>query len=86
MAQPVVEPAEPHRLRRLALEAADLAADLADDVGHAGKVLLGEREAAEYFATLRLVAGDASCLLEDRAALVGFGRKDLVDLACAMIE
>src|SRR5690606_3784788 len=65
----------------LAAERADLAADLGDDVGDAGKVLVGEREFLQGLLALRFVFGDAGGLFEDGAALLGVGGEDLVDLA-----
>ena len=81
VAQAVAEPLVAHRLGRLAPQAADLAADLADHVGDAGQVLVGERELAQGLPALALVLGDAGRLLEDGAPLLGLGREDLVDLA-----
>jgi hypothetical protein len=46
VAQTVAEPLVAHRLRRLALQAPDLPADLADHVGDAGQVLVRQRELA----------------------------------------
>ncbi len=70
-----------HGLGRLPLQAANLAGDLCDDIGHPRKILLGQREFAHRLAALALVFGDAGGLLEHDPALLGLRRKDLVDLA-----
>ncbi|OQB95849.1 MAG: hypothetical protein BWX86_01052 [Verrucomicrobia bacterium ADurb.Bin122] len=81
MAEAVREALVAHGLRGLAAETADLAADLADDVGHAREILVGEPELLQGLAALRFILGDAGGFFEDGAALLGFGGKDLVDLA-----
>ena len=62
--QTVAEALEAHRLRRLPAEAADLPGNLPDHVGHAGQVLIRQRELLHGLATLRLVFRDARRFLE----------------------
>lgn len=65
----------------LALEGADLAADLADDVVEADQVRLGLLQLPHRLLLLALEAGDPGGFLEDGAAVLGTGGEDLVDLA-----
>ena len=67
--------------RGLGAERVDLAAKLGDDVREAGEVLVGRLELAERLAAVGAEAGDAGRLLEDRAAVLGAGGEDRVDLA-----
>ena len=60
-----------HGLGGLAAQAADLAADLGDHVGHARQILVGQQELAEGLAALALVARDARGLLENGAPFLG---------------
>jgi hypothetical protein len=66
-------------LLRLALDRADLAADLAEHVAHAHQVLLGALQLALGLDPARLVLADAGRLLDQAAALLGLGRDDLRD-------
>ena len=66
--------------RGLGAERMDLAAQLRDDVGEAGEVLVGRLELAQRLAAVGAEAGDAGRLLEDRAAVLGAGGEDGVDL------
>ncbi len=79
--QPVAEALVTHRLGGLPAEAADLAGNLPDHVGHAGKILIRQRQLLQRLAPLRLVLGNTGRLFEHRTALLRFRRQDLVDLA-----
>jgi hypothetical protein len=67
----------------LALEGAQLAPDLAQEVLEAGEVALGGGEAPLGPLLALAVLEDAGGLLEDQAALLGSGVEDGVDLALA---
>jgi hypothetical protein len=71
----------PPRLAGLALERADLAFDLANDVGEADEIGLGVLELAERLLFLALVFRDAGGFLEDGAAVLRARGKDEIDLA-----
>ena len=71
------------RLARLAPQALDLAAELAEDVGQPGQVGLGRLEAQVRLVTAAVQAGDAGGVLQDAAALLGLGVDDLADLPLA---
>jgi len=64
VAHPVVEPFVAESLGGLAAEAADLARNLAHDIGDAREILVSERELTECFAALGFVFGNASGFLE----------------------
>ena len=68
-------------LADLALERADLALHLAEDVRLAEEVLLGLLDLAQGFLAVGLELRDAGGLLEDGAAVLGLRGEDLVDLA-----
>ena len=65
----------------LALQGADLALDLFDDVLHAHEVRLGVFQLAKGFFFLGLELRDAGGLLEDRAPVFRAVAQDLVDLS-----
>ena len=69
------------RLAGLALERADLAFHLADEVGDAQQVLLGVFEFAQRLALLRLVLGDPGGLFKDHTPVFGLAGEDLGDVA-----
>ncbi len=69
------------RLARLPLQRADLPFHLADDVGEADQVGLGVFEFAQGLLFLALVLRDPGGFLENRAAVFGTRRENLVDLA-----
>ena len=69
------------RLAGLALERANLALHLADQVRYAQQVLLGVFEFAQRLFLLRLVLGDAGSLLEDHPAVFRLAGEDLRDVA-----
>src|SRR2546430_1993085 len=65
----------------LTLQRTDLALHFADEIGDAKEILLGVFQFAERFLFLRLEFGDARGFFEDHAAILGFGREDLGDIA-----
>ena len=69
------------RLADLPLQRADLPLHLPQDVRLAQQVLLGLLDLPQRLLAVRLELGDARRLLEHRAAVLGLGREDRVDLA-----
>ncbi len=69
------------RLARLALQAVDLAGELADHVLDAGEVGLGRLQPQLGLVTARMQAGDAGGFFQHAAALLGLGLDDLADPA-----
>ncbi len=67
-------------LAGLTLQGADLALDLADDVGEADEIGLGVLQLPERFLFLTLVLGDAGGLFENGATVFGAGGEDRIDL------
>ena len=57
------------RFAGLPLQRADLAFDLADDIGHAQQIRLRRFQLSQRFAFLRLVFGDAGRFLENCAPI-----------------
>ena len=70
-------------LTALALQALDLAFQLADHVLDANEVVLGRLEAQFGFVPAGMEAGDAGGILQDAAAGLGLGGDDLANLALA---
>ena len=68
-------------LCRLALEAAELAADFGEDVAEALEIGIGGFELAQRVAALGLVFCDARRFFENRAPVLGAGRQNRVNLA-----
>ena len=69
-------------LARLALQPLELAAELADH-REAREIGLGSLEPQFGLVAAPVQAGDAGCVLQDAAALLGLGVDDLGDLALA---
>ena len=65
----------------LALEAPDLALDLAEHVVHAHEILFGRLHLAFGFAPAGLVLADSGRLFDQAAAILGLGGDDFGDLA-----
>ncbi|MDX1384232.1 MAG: hypothetical protein R3190_11345 [Thermoanaerobaculia bacterium] len=66
---------------RLALEGAEAATLLFEDVGEARDVLVGLLQATQRAVSTAPVFRDAGCLLDDGAMLIGPGAEDVADLA-----
>ena len=69
------------RFAGLALERTDLPLHFADEIGDAQKVLVGVFQFVKRFLFLALVFRDAGGFLENEAAVFGFARKNLRDVA-----
>ncbi len=67
----------------LTLQGVHLTGHFVEDVVHAGKILLRGLQPEFGEALLRLKTGDAGCLFDDGAAVVGLGREKLADALLA---